>query len=265
MKKTLFIFDLDGVIYRGKKLLPYSKKTVNFLQKSYKIFFFTNNSTRTREQYCERLKNFGINCSINSIMTSGYATALYFQEKKIKNANVFVVGGEGVIWELKNIGLNVITDNSYSSKIKYDYIVVGLDPEFNYKKLALAQQVILKGAKFIATNRDNTYPAENTVLPGAGSIVSAIEAASGVKPFVIGKPKIYSLRKILELANAKKHETIIIGDRLETDILIGKKFGIKTVLLLTGVTKEEDLKKAKEKPDYVIKNLSYLVGSVLDI
>jgi 4-nitrophenyl phosphatase len=259
----LVIFDLDGVIYRGKKLLPYSKKTIKILRKKgIKIFFLTNNSTKTREQYVDKLKNLGIECNINEIMTSAYATKLYFKEKVKKNVNVLIIGGDGIDKELKEIGVKIINSNNLSSRLpKIDYVVVGLDVNFNYQKLIIAQKVIFYGAKFIATNYDPTYPTEKGLLPGGGSIVASIETATNKKPIVIGKPQIYSLKKILDLTKIPSKNSMIVGDRIDTDILVGNKLNLKTVLVLTGVTSRCKLKKVEKdkKPDYVIKNLSSLL------
>lgn len=259
--KKLIVFDLDGVIYRGNKLLPHSKKTLKFLRnKNYKIFFLTNNSTKTRYQYQEKLNSLGIETNQDEIMTSAYGTALYFKENKIKKANVFVVGGDGIKKELEEIGMKVFKDTEKFNINKIEYVVVGLDVNFNFNKLFLAQQAILKGAKFIATNYDATYPTEKGIMPGGGSIVKAIETAASVKPLVIGKPKTYTLKAILKITNTSPENTFLVGDRIETDILLGKKLKIKTFLVLTGVTKKEDLKKNKKEnmPDYIIENLKEL-------
>lgn len=262
----LLIFDLDGVIYRGKRALPSALETLELLkeglsppkaEKGYKLFFLTNNSTQSREQYVKKLAGLGIKCSKEEIMTSAYATALYFQSEEIKQANIFVVGGEGLIFELKAVGLNVLTTTHPPT---IHYVVVGLDVDFNYQKLWQAQAAILSGAKFIATNRDATFPTEDGLMPGGGAIVSAVETATKTTPLVIGKPETYSLKKILDLTKVPAGETLMIGDRLETDILAGKRLNLKTALVLTGVCTKEEAEKAPPelKPDYVLGNLSEL-------
>lgn len=264
---SLFIFDLDGVIWRGDNLLPYAKECIDYLSKNnYKIFFLTNNSTRTREQYSVKLNSFGIPAIKDIIMTSAYATALYFKENNITSANVLVVGEEGIVKELKDIGLNIFQSaiRNPQSTIHIDYVVAGLDFEFNYNKLALAQKAILQGAKFIATNTDATFPIDGGILPGGGAIISAIEKATNTKPLVIGKPQVYTLEKILQITNISPQHTVVIGDRWETDILVGKKLGTKTVLVLTGVTKKEDVDKITKDsmPDYIIENLGELFTNI---
>ncbi|MBT9175329.1 MAG: Acid sugar phosphatase [candidate division WS2 bacterium] len=259
----LFIFDLDGVIWRGDNLLPYAKECIDYLSKNnYKIFFLTNNSTCTREEYCVKLNSYGITATKESIMTSAYATALYFKENNIASANVLVIGEEGLTKELKDIGLNIFqsTIRNPQPAIHFDYVVAGLDFEFNYNKLTLCQKAIFDGAKFIATNTDATFPTEDGILPGGGAIISAIEKATNIKPLVIGKPQVYTLEKILQITNTPPQNAVVIGDRVETDILVGKKLGTKTVLVLTGVTKKEDVDKITKDsmPDYIIENLSTL-------
>lgn len=265
LKIKLIIFDLDGVIYRGRKLLSYSAEIIsNLRQRDIKIFFFTNNSTRSRYQYKRQLNRLGIPCDISEIMTSSYATALYFQEKVKKNAKILVLGGKGIIIELKRFGFNPIriTISNYKKLLnsKFDYVVVGLDPTFNYKKLAVAQKAILEGAQFIATNRDGTFPAENRILPGGGTAVVALEVCTHKKPLTIGKPAKYSMNKILKITQVNRNEAMIVGDRYETDILLGKKMGLITALVLTGVTKKQDLKNIPSRyyPDLVVENLEKL-------
>jgi 4-nitrophenyl phosphatase len=143
--------------------------------------------------------------------------------------------------------------------------VVGIDRSINYLKLKSAQQAILHGARFIATNRDATYPLENgRVEPGAGSIVAAVEVASGVSPIVIGKPETYSLEKILGLTGSKPEETVVVGDRIDTDVAMGKTAGVKTVLTLTGVTSREDILELPPHlmPNLVLENLCHLIQAL---
>jgi HAD superfamily hydrolase (TIGR01450 family) len=201
----------------------------------------------------------GISVGIEKIMTSSYATALYLRENGKPDGCAFVVGESGIVHELESAGIRVVRDEDISS---VDYVVVGIDRKFNYEKLTQAQQAILAGAKFIATNRDATFPIENgRVVPGGGAIVSAIETASGVKPILIGKPESYALDKILELEDSKPSESIIIGDRLETDILLGNRLGMHTVLVLTGVSDERAANAAppEMKPERIITSLIELL------
>jgi phosphoglycolate/pyridoxal phosphate phosphatase family enzyme len=259
----LFVFDLDGVIYRGNQPAPCAAQTVAEIRKSgHLVFFLTNNSAKTRIQYAQKLAEMQIKASPEEIMTSAYATALYLKENGFDGATAFVIGEEGLFAELSPIGVAFAEP---SEDCRADVVVVGIDRSINYLKLKSAQQAILHGARFIATNRDATYPLENgRVEPGAGSIVAAVEVASGVSPIVIGKPETYSLEKILGLTGSKPEETVVVGDRIDTDVAMGKTAGVKTVLTLTGVTSREDILELPPHlmPNLVLENLCHLIQAL---
>lgn len=251
-----FVFDLDGVIYRGEQPLPGAADTIDSLRRlGHQVYFFTNNSTQTRTTYADKLRRMGIPVDEDHVMTSAYATALYLQDRGVRTGTAYVVGEEGPKVELRAIGLKIAEDG-VSEKV--DFVVVGLDREFSYEKLFHAQQAIFRGAKFIATNTDTTFPLEEGLLaPGGGSLVAAIQAATGAKPTIIGKPATPAMLEILRLAHATSADTVMVGDRLDTDILAGKAIGATTVLVMTGVTTEDELKAAPldMQPDYVVNTL----------
>ncbi len=256
-----FVFDLDGVIYRGDKPQPSAVETVERLRSSGKlVFFLTNNSTQTRRQYAQKLARMSLPASPESIMTSAYATALWFKEKGFTNATAYVVGEVGIVEDLSEVGVQILESIEGEHA---DFVVVGLDRGFTYEKLRIAQQAILRGAKLVATNRDPTFPMENGVLwPGGGSIVAAIETAAGVESILIGKPETYSLELILSISGSSAEETIMVGDRLDTDIMVGNRAGLHTALVLGGVTSLEEAQKAEGelKPEVIIPALKKLVG-----
>jgi phosphoglycolate/pyridoxal phosphate phosphatase family enzyme len=257
LREMLIIIDLDGVVYRGKKVILQAPNTISRLrERGHGIYFLTNNSALTREGFKQRLSHHGIKCSKEEIMSSGYATTLFLKEKRIRK-DIFVIGGEGLVREIKKAGFNVVRRNTH----KIGCVVVGMDRHFKYHDLCIAQEAILKGAAFVATNADPTYPVEKGILPGAGTLVSAIKTASSTPPIIIGKPNPYILKEILKITGIPPAGAILIGDRMSTDIVIGKKCGAKTVLVLTGVTKLSEVKKVRknEKPDYIIKNISGLL------
>lgn len=262
MAVRTFVFDLDGVVYRGTQPLPGAVDTIATLrQLGHQVYFFTNNSTKTRASYAEKLRGMGIPADEDHIMTSSYATALYLTEQGAQGASVFVIGENGPKAELSAVGMEIVEDSG-----KADYVIVGMDRQFTYDKLRKAQQAIFHGAKFIATNRDNTFPLEDgLVVPGGGAIVSAIEAAAGVTPILIGKPEVYAMRKVLDLAHSSPNDSVIVGDRLDTDVLVGKRLGANTVLVLTGVTTEKDLESAPSElqPDIVINQLPEMLEKFL--
>jgi len=249
------IFDLDGVIYRGDQVLPGAADTVTWLgEHGYQVHFLTNNSGTTRQDYVKKLTGLGVSCEIGQVMTSAYATGLYFQEQGLLPARVLVIGHEGLRSELREAGITVVLADEPG---EVGYVIVGMDREFTYQMLLRAQQAILGGARFIACNRDPTYPVENGVLPGSGALVSAVATASLTEPFVIGKPRTYMLEKILAKAQAQPSEALIVGDRLDTDVAVGHRAGLRTVLVLTGVTSREEAESApgEQQPDWVIGDL----------
>ncbi|MHB8158752.1 MAG: HAD-IIA family hydrolase [Desulfocucumaceae bacterium] len=254
----LIIIDLDGVVYRGKKVIPGAPETIARLrERGHKIRFLTNNSSLTRQGFSRRLWSMGIKCRQEDIMSSGYATVLFLKKRGLRG-NVFVIGGEGLAREMEKAGFRVVNKNTYQ---KIDYVAVGMDRHFVYRDLYIAQQAILKGALFLATNADAMYPVENGVMPGAGAMVSAIKTAAQTPPIIIGKPNPFILKEILREAGISRKESIIVGDRLDSDISLGHRAGIKTILVLTGITSPVEAEKFKKetRPDYVIKNIKGLL------
>jgi phosphoglycolate/pyridoxal phosphate phosphatase family enzyme len=262
LKHKLFIFDLDGVIYLGKKLIPNAKETISYLRKKgKKIYFLTNNSSRTRKEYKNILEVLGIHSDEEDFITSSVCMRFYLQSVLKNKEKILLLGARGLKEEIKKLKANVFLLNGkvyedYNKEKKFDYLVVGVDRKFNFKKLRDCQWAILQGAK--STNKDLTFPTEKGILPGAGCFIKAIESSTNRRAKVIGKPNPYPINLILKKEKKfKRKETIIIGDRWETDIICGKKAKIKTLLVLTGITKKEDLKKIPKKfyPDYVIPDI----------
>jgi len=260
-----FVFDLDGVVYRGSQPIPDAAATIETLMNlGHQVYFFTNNSTKTRPDFVRKLGNMGIPADEEHMMTSSYATALYLEEQGARGKTAYIVGEKGIRVELTAIGMKIAEDGTSEH---VDYVVVGLDRKFDYEKMKNAQQAIFQGAEFIATNADSTFPSENgKVTPGAGSIVAAIAAASGAKPIVIAKPELPAMHEVMRLANTDAEHTIVIGDRLDTDILVGNRVGAVTVLVLTGIAKEEDLKTAApdHQPTIVVGTLSEMLRKLSD-
>lgn len=256
-----YVFDLDGVIYRGNEPQPHASETLlELARRGHKIFFLTNNATKSRKDYQDKLQGMNIPAQPNQIVTSAYATSLFIKEQGKEKPKAFVVGEAGLIHELESVGVEIVED-VYQNKV--DYVVVGLDRGFNYKKLTDAQYAILSGATFIATNPDATYPLEEGKLaPGSGAVVSAVETATSTKPVVIGKPHSYAVKKVLELADATPATSIMIGDRLDTDIAAGNRMKMHTVLVLTGISSLTDAinAPAELKPQHIIPDLEALLN-----
>ena len=246
-----YILDLDGVVYRGITVIPGACESIDRLRSSgSRVVFLTNNATRTREAAALRLVDMGIPCSAGDVISSAYAASVYIKEKHGRST-IYPVGEQGLVEELEWAGHTI-------NGVDADYVVAGLDREFTYEKLALALDLIMNGAGFIATNDDAMLPTEHGFLPGAGSIVAAIEAASGVVPDVIGKPNKPIMDVLLMEYGLKGEECVMVGDRLETDILAGIRAGMRTVLVLTGASGIEDIESSGIRPDIVLESIADL-------
>lgn len=262
--RLAFIFDLDGVMYRGVEPQPHAREVIQALRnQGHVVRFFTNNSANSRLSYSNKLGSMGIPTPQEEIMTSSYAAALYFIEHNAQGKVVFQIGEKGMTEEIQAAGMDVITDCRERLDDHVDYVIVGIDHNFNYCKLERAQNAIIRGAQFLATNTDPTFPIEGGALqPGGGSMVAAVKTASGAEPFVIGKPETYAYNKILEIIGMPAERSIMIGDRLDTDVLCGNRAGAETVLVLTGVTNREEAEKAEGdyKPTRIINTLAELMN-----
>ncbi len=260
MDKALYIFDLDGVLYRGNTAQPFAAETISTLKSTgRKVFYLTNNASVSRQNLADKLNRMGISASPDECMTSSYATGLWFQEFGYVGQNVLVVGEQGCKDELRRAGMHILDDRSEDP---VHFVVVGIDRSFSYEKLHQAQQAILNGATFIATNRDPTYPLEGGVSPGGGSIVAAVATAVGNEPITIGKPETYTIKKILELTKVSADQAAMVGDRLDTDILVGNRAGVLSILVMGGVTTREEAESAADglKPEIIIESLYEIIG-----
>jgi 4-nitrophenyl phosphatase len=264
----LAIFDLDGVIYRENELIGRTDKLIQNLKNlSIEVKYNSNNSTITREMYVEKLKKMNISAKVSDFYTSASITAQKITEFQ-KNAIIYIIGEIGLKKELEKEGHTIIEDSSDYEEV--DFVIVGLDRDFDYKKLAAAQRCIIDGhAKFYATNEDSTLPGRERILPGAGTMVNALKTCTSQEPIeVFGKPQTAGIISILRNTGIDKEDTYFFGDRLNTDILAGNKAGIKTVLVLTGVTTKDHIQKLQERkkdseevdmnlfPDYIIDSLT---------
>lgn len=230
--KKLFLFDLDGVIWRGQQIIPGAQQVLQTLSDSGKLIaYVTNNSTKTRDQYIAKLKSLEIHSTVEQIYTSAYATAEVLLRQQTKTA--FVVGGDGIRDALTQVGIEI---SSLPSDETVDAVVVGMDVNFTYATLRAAMRMILAGAEFIGTNPDTSFPAEDGISPGAGTMLAAISTGVGFPPkIVVGKPNSEMLQQAMKRFEIAPEDTVIIGDRLSTDIASGINAKITTVRVLTGV------------------------------
>jgi phosphoglycolate/pyridoxal phosphate phosphatase family enzyme len=253
------IFDLDGVIYRGRTAVPGGSDAVAWLRsRGIASYYFTNNSTRSRQSYVELLDGFGIAADADHIVTSASLTAEYLAAKhRNGRATVLVVGEGGLVDELRDAGLRVVRRHAAGPVAA---VVVGMDRRFSYAKLYEAQQALRTGVEFVATNRDATYPVEGNVIPGGGSIVAAVATAAEREPVLIGKPSRTSGALIVRHAGVEPQEVLLVGDRLETDIEMGRRAGLWTCMVLTGISSLGDARAARERrrPHWVIPSIVQL-------
>ena len=261
------IFDLDGVIYRGRTPVPGGSATLDHLrEEGCSAYFFTNNSTRSRESYVELLASFGITSDPEHIVTSASLTVQYLHETYPGRRPVVLVVGEiGLKEELERAGIRVIRNLRPGQPL--DAVVVGMDRKFNYARLHAAQQALLTGVEFIATNRDATYPVEGGVIPGGGSIVAAVATAAEREPRTMGKPSEWSGRLIAHHAGVQPDEALMVGDRIETDIEMGRRAGLWTCQVLTGISDlAEALTTAEEhRPHWVIPSIAELPELIAEL
>lgn len=251
-----YVLDMDGVLYRGHTQLAHAREFLDELDANGVPYIMaTNNSMNTPEQYVAKLAGMGITVPAERILTSSLATRGWMQEQYPEGTRVFVVGMASLH--------QAIFDGGYFHPAGTDaqVVVVGADFGVNYEKLKIATLAIRNGAAFVATNGDKTFPTEEGQIPGAGSLVAAITAAGGVEPdIVVGKPSPRMFLEAARILSTEPDQTGMIGDRLDTDILGGKRAGFVTVLVLTGVTRPDELDQATIKADIVLPDLGPLVN-----
>jgi glycerol-1-phosphatase len=247
------LFDLDGVLYRGAEAVPGARETVAALRsRGIRIGFVTNNSSRTPRAIAGQLTSLGIEARADEIETSALATAELLRSRAV--ASAFVIGGEGLREALREAGVTPVERGVDGAGA----VVVGIDPSFTYADLVSGSWLVREGTPLVASNADATYPAaDGMTLPGAGAIVAALETASGVTAEVVGKPNAPIFREALRRAGG--HRPLVVGDRLDSDIEGARRLGWDSVLVLTGVSSEDDARRTGIAPTYVVDRLDRLV------
>lgn len=261
-----FIFDLDGVIWRGHTPIEGAVESVRWLRANGKrCFYCTNNSRLTQGQFAERLRSIGLELQDEDVISSAWATARFLGNEMPPAFSVFVVGEEGLRTTLQSVGARLVNAPEAENEVA-DCVVAGIDRDFNYEKMRLAQRQILRGARFIATNRDSTFPTEDGVVPGSGSIIAGIATASGTEPLTIGKPEPLMLQLCVSAFGLVPEQTVMIGDRLDTDIACAHRAGLPAILVLTGVHTRLHVEtaSAEEKPDAIFADLPALCRAICD-
>jgi len=248
------ILDMDGVLWRDQEAigdLPAIFREIN--RRGWLVSLATNNATRTAVQFAEKLAGFGVNLDSKQIVNSSQATAEYLRRRHPQGGPVYVVGEQGLLSELAARGFLPSEEQPLA-------VVVGLDRTITYEKLKKASLFIRAGTPFIATNPDKTYPTPEGQAPGAGTFVAAVAAASDGDPVIIGKPEPEMYRLALLRMGLEPAQVLVVGDRLETDIVGAQQLGCYTAVVLSGVSSPEQVAAWQPAPDFIAKDLSSLLG-----
>ncbi|GMW00071.1 MAG: haloacid dehalogenase [Candidatus Hydrogenedentota bacterium] len=246
-----FLIDMDGVIYRGNSLIPGADTFVRYLlDKNIPFLFLTNNSQRTRRDIAMKLARMGMPVEDRHIFTCAMATARYLAWQK-PHGTAFVIGEGGLFQAMHNNGYAIVDSDP-------DYVVVGEGRTLTFEMIEKAVGMVLKGAKLVATNPDPNCPTAEGMRPGCGAIVAMLEKATGIEAFSVGKPSPVMMRAARKELGLTAEETTMIGDTMETDILGGVQMGYHTVLVLTGGTRPEDLKRYAYRPDRIVESIAEL-------
>jgi len=248
-----FLLDIDGVLLRGGRALPGAKDALATLRKLGPVLLVTNNSTKSRAGTAQRLSEAGIPVERNEVLPSSYVAAQVLR-RRLGSVRFWYIGEEGILEEMRAAGHTLV------SAEEAEWIVVGMDRSLTYEKLAQALRALLRGARLLATNEDPTFPTPEGLVPGAGAVVGALRGMGFPPEIVVGKPSPISFQVALEVLGLGPSEVLMIGDRLDTDIAGAQALGMDTALVLSGVTKPEDLTEARIRPTYVARDLLELVA-----
>jgi NagD protein len=247
-----YLTDMDGVLVTGTRMIPGADRFITALQnKNIPYLVLTNNPMYTRRDLAHRLENIGLMVPPEQIFTSAMATA-YFLDSQRPNGTAYVIGDSGLTEAVHAVGY-VITD------INPDYVILGETTTYNYEMLTKAIRLINAGSRFVATNPDVSGPSESGLVPACGAVAALIEKATGKAPFFVGKPNPLMMRTALNYLGIHSEETMMIGDRMDTDIVAGVESGMMTTLVLSGVTSREEIDQYPYRPGQVLESIADLV------
>ncbi len=253
------IIDMDGVLWQDTSPIgDLPSIFARIRDHGLRFVMATNNATNTVDEFLDKFQNFNVELEPWQIITSSLATVKKLKDDFPDGGVVYVVGENGIQQALAENGFKVVTDPANDAHVIA--VVVGFDREVTYAKLRRATLHIRANAAFYGTNPDKTFPTSLGLVPGAGAILAAIEVATDTKPIVVGKPFPHMMYIALERLGTKPRETLVVGDRLETDIVAGKAARCKTALVLSGVTTQKQVDTWRDKPNVVAENLSSLIG-----
>jgi NagD protein len=251
--KAGFIIDMDGVIYHGNKLLPGVTEFVNWLETSGKKYLFlTNSPERTPKELQEKMKRLGITIGEEHFYTSAIATASFLASQN-PNGSAYIIGDAGLIHAMYSVGYTV-------NNVNPDYVVVGDTHSYNFEKIELAVNLVLKGARLIGTNPDISGPVENGITPSTKALIAPIEIASGKKAYYVGKPNPLMMRSALKILGVKREDAIVIGDRMDTDVRCGLESELDTLLVLSGITDRNGINQFPYRPRYVLNGVVDIIS-----
>jgi NagD protein len=244
-----YLIDMDGVLVSGRTIIPGADQFIARLQASGTQFLvLTNNPLYTPGDLAHRFKLIGLDIPAERIFTSAMATARFLRSQKA-NATAFVIGESGLTSPIHEVGY-VITDTDP------DYVVLGETQSYNLEQITKAIRLVAEGAHFIATNPDPSGPGEGGIVPACGAMAALIERATGVAPFFVGKPNPLMMRMALNYLDVHSEDTVMVGDRMDTDIIGGVQAGLETILVLTGVTREEDVRRFPYQPTRIVPSVA---------
>ncbi|GHO46593.1 TIGR01457 family HAD-type hydrolase [Ktedonospora formicarum] len=239
-----YLTDMDGVLVRGSTLVPGADAFIKRLRdQGIPFLVLTNNSQYTPRDLQMRLNYMGLHVSAESIFTSALATAQFLHSQR-PGGRAYVIGESGLTTALHDIGY-IITDQ------EPDYVVIGETTAYSFERITRASRFVAAGARFIATNPDVMGPGEGGTVPATGAVAALISAVTGVQPYFIGKPNPLMMRSALRTLNAHSEETVMVGDRMDTDMVAGIESGLHTILVLTGVTSREQIERFPYRPTWV--------------
>lgn len=252
------ILDMDGVIWRGDAPIGDLAAMFNRIrERGLKFVFATNNSTNTSEQYAARLKEFGVDVDPWQVVTSSQGAAHAMAQRLPPRTKVFMIGEDGIEMALKEKGFEIL---SVEDAPMAEAVLMGIDRAVNFQKLCEATLLVRRGIPFYATNPDKTFPTPRGEIPGAGAWYSIVTTATNVQPIVAGKPYPFMMELSLAKLGTKKEETLVVGDRLETDIAAGQAVGCPTALVLSGVSTAEAAGLWRPKIDIIVQDLATLIS-----
>ena len=251
-KKNGFICDMDGVIYHGSKILPGVKEFIEWLQKEKKRFLFlTNSSERSQRELQDKLARMGILVDKEHFYTSALATASFVHSQKPKGS-AFVIGEAGLLNALYDVGYRM-------NNVDPEYVIMGEARSYSYEKIEKAVNLVIKGAKLIGTNPDVNGPNENGIAPATAALIAPIEIAAGKKAYFVGKPNPLMMRSAMKKLQCTSEETVIIGDRMDTDIIAGIESEIDTCLVLSGITSSDEINQFAYSPHFILNGVVDLI------